>query len=95
MAADVECGKFLRHHRTRGRVADRLRAVTADDRSADRIVELADHVARAGASVDDSATLRELIAEHPDAAAAAYARAARLASEAFTDHGRERWTALA
>jgi len=71
-----------------------MASVTGDDDSADRIVELADHVARSGASLDDSDTLRELIAASPGSASAAYARAARLSADALTDHERDRWSAV-
>jgi hypothetical protein len=67
----------------------------SDDRHlTDEIVQHADHVARSGASFDDSDTLRELILTAPHAATAAYARAVRLAADAFTDGERRRWAGV-
>jgi hypothetical protein len=69
--------------------------VPADAHCADLIVQLADHVARAGASADNAETLRDLVAEHPNAAGAAYMRATKLTRDALSEHERDRWNDVA
>ena len=66
-----------------------------DDDPSDEIVQLADHVARAGATVDDSDTLRDLTVAHAGAATAAYQRAMQLSRDATIDAERERWNDVA